>query len=380
VNKLSILFVHDHRFRYKNDKYYSNGGIGNNKIFDRYISIFGNMKIVSRVVSNHNIEGLLEINNKLLEIKGERTILKTIPILKAEVEKCENLIIRMPSFLGLKAIQYARKYRKKYLIELVTCPWDCLWNHSYKGKLSAPFMYYMTKKYIRNAEYVVYVTEKFLQKRYPTKGRNTNCSNVLLNDVDELVLKRRIETILKEKRKLIIGTIAAVNVKSKGQQYIIQALGNLKKKGQLNFEYHLVGNGDNSYLKNIAKKCDVSDQVVFVGGLPHQEIFSWLDEKIDLYVQPSRQEGLPRALIEAMSRALPAFGAKTGGIPELLDKQFIFSNTESNLQEIETILALFDQKQMIEQASRNFQEAEKYQANAIEERRRKIFLEFKNSH
>ena len=376
---MSFLFVHDHRFSYKNERYYSSGGIGNNKTFDRYISVFGPMRIISRIVPRENISGLLEINNEFVEIKGEETVGKTIQILKSEIKKYEYIIVRMPSFLGIKAIQYSKKYKKKYLIELVACPWDALWNHSYKGKLLAPFVYYLTKKYIYNSNYVIYVTEKFLQKRYPTKGRNTNCSNVLISDFDELVLKKRIDRISKQKEKMIIGTIGAVNVKYKGQQFIIQALGSLKKKGIVNFEYHLVGNGDKSYLKKIARDYDVSEQVVFVGGLPHQEVFNWLDQKIDLYVQPSRQEGLPRALIEAMSRALPAFGAKTAGIPELLDNEFIFSNTPSNIQEIEEMLTLFTQEKMIEQANRNFEIAKKYQASVIEERRRKIFLEFKGA-
>ena len=375
---MSVLFVHDHRFKYKNNKYFSSGGIGNNKTFNRYISIFGTMRIISRINSIENISELLEINNKFVEIKGETTIGKTIPILKSEIKKSRHLIVRMPSFLGIKAIQYAKKYKKKYLIELVGCPWDALWNHSYKGKLIAPFIYYLTKKYINNAEYVIYVTEKFLQKKYPTTGQNTNCSNVLINDFDESILKLRLKKINIKKRNMIIGTIGAVNIKYKGQQFIIEALGSLKKKGIINFEYHLVGNGDNSYLKNTARKYNVSEQVVFVGGLPHQEIFNWLDKTVDLYVQPSRQEGLPRALIEAMSRALPAFGSKTAGIPELLDKQFIFSNTNSNIQEIEEILKLFDQQKMIEQAIRNFEEAKKYQANIIEKRRKKILNEFKN--
>ena len=57
---------------------------------------------------------------------------------------------------------------------------------------------------------------------------------------------------------------------------------------------------------------------MFNGVLPSgQPVLNWLDD-IDIYVQPSFQEGLPRALVEAMSGGRPAFASTTGGIPELL--------------------------------------------------------------
>ena len=238
----------------------------------------------------------------------------------------------MPSTIGFLAIDYAKKYKKPYLVEVVACPWDAFWNHSFKGKLFAPYMYYSTKRRVRNAKYVVYVTNEFLQKGYPTNGQNTNCSNVALMEFDNNVLGKRLDKIksMQEASKIIIGTTAAVNVRHKGQQYVIKALGKLKKQGIANYEYQLIGGGNQSYLKTIAEKYDVLEQVKFLGPVPHNEVFDWLDT-IDIYVQPSRQEGLPRALIEAMSRGLPAFGANTAGIPELIEDEFIFSNTRNNI-------------------------------------------------
>jgi glycosyltransferase involved in cell wall biosynthesis len=107
-------------------------------------------------------------------------------------------------------------------------------------------------------------------------------------------------------------------------------------------------------------------------------VFDWLDA-IDIYVQPSRQEGLPRALIEAMSRGLPAFGARTGGIPELIDEKFLFSNTRTNIDEICSILRCFlNPKIRKEQALRNFEASTEYDGRFIEERRHEMLCRLRD--
>lgn len=121
---------------------------------------------------------------------------------------------------------------KPFLIEVVGCTWDAYWNYNNLGKLIAlPSFIYM-RKIVKNSKYVIYVTNKFLQKRYPTNGINTNCSNVYLKEIDECVLRKRLDKInnLRVQDKIILGTAAAVDVKNKGQQYVIKALGKLKNK------------------------------------------------------------------------------------------------------------------------------------------------------
>lgn len=326
-----------------------------------------------------NMEKLNIVSSpNLASIKGiifNRKLAKKL--LKKEIDKCDALIIRLPSHISNLAVEMAKEMNKPYLIELVTCPWDALWNHSLKGKIIAPYMYQATKKRVREATHVVYVTNDFLQKRYPTNGKSVNCSNVALTEFDDSVIKKRLGKIdnFNKDKKVVIGTTAAVNVRFKGQQYVIEALGKLKKEGITNFEYHLVGGGEQKYLRAVAEKFKVTEQVKFLGALPHNEVFKWL-ETIDIYTQPSRQEGLPRALIEAMSRGLPAFGANTAGIPELLESKFIFSNTNKNIDEICNILKRFDKESMISQANRNYDESKKYDKHLIEERRSKFFKQF----
>lgn len=303
---------------------------------------------------------------------------KANKILCEEIKKNDFLIVRLPSQIGTLAIDMAIKMKKPYLIELVGCPWDAFWNHSIKGKFLAPFIYYTTKKSVRDASHVVYVTNKFLQKRYPTNGESINCSNVSIEESDEKVLVNRLNKIknIDRKNKIIIGTTAAVNVRYKGQQYVIEALRKLKQQGVTSFEYELVGGGNQTYLKSIAKKYDVTDQVKFLGSKPHDEVIKWLDT-IDIYIQPSMTEGLPRALIEAMSRGLPSIGSDAGGIPELLNNLCIVDNISKNIDKISMILESINKGFMETQAKRNFEESKKYNREKIEKRRKDFFMDFK---
>jgi glycosyltransferase involved in cell wall biosynthesis len=380
-----VTFFHDHIFlKYKNE-YYTSGSL-NKSVMNRYIEPFGKIKLVTRCKEVDAITGGIEpssiYNTEFVEVPNYKKITKLFNYIKArrkikqEVANAEYIIVRTSSFANIAA-KYAQKYNKPYLVEVVGCAWDASWNYSVLGKIIAPFSYLMQKKTVRNAAYAVYVTNEYLQNKYPNNRNTTNCSNVALTQFSKDTLGKRTKRIktIEDKDRIIIGTTAAVDVRYKGQQYVIRAISELKKRGITKYEYQLVGGGDQSYLKSLAEKYDVKDQVKFLGSLPHDKVFEWLDT-IDIYSQPSRQEGLPRALIEAMSRGLPAFGAKTAGIPELLDDDFIFSNTSNNIQEICQILLSFSSQVMLEQANKNYSEAQKYDKGLIETRRNAFFKKF----
>ncbi|WP_214792370.1 MULTISPECIES: glycosyltransferase family 4 protein [unclassified Exiguobacterium] len=389
---MKVLFCHDGPIK-KDEKGNFYGIAHNNEMFKRYYTLGNELSVAMRVkhVSQSEMSerqsqitvspfeviecfNTSSLKGRLIHRKQNRKILENA------VLNSDYIVARIPSVIGFIAIDVAKKHNKPYLIEVVACPWDAFWNHSLIGKIVAPYMYTATKKRVKQAKHVVYVTNAFLQKRYPTKGEQINCSNVILKNTDSVVLEKRLEKIhgMQNEKKIIIGTTAAVNVRYKGQQYIIEALGELKKQGINHFEYHLVGDGDKSFLQSVAIKNDVEDKVLFLGALKHSEIFDWLDT-IDLYAQPSRQEGLPRALIEAMSRGLPSFGADTAGIPELLENKYVFSNSKNNIKEIIEILRSYDEFSFLNQSKRNYMESKKYNAEVIEARRSSFFERFKNA-
>lgn len=385
---MRLLFVHDYRVFKGDDNFYTLS-MSYDILYERYIKFFGEMRICNRLIEDANID-----NIKMQIADGENvSYCENIPhflgpdvfinkeikkVLLKETEESDAVIVRLDSFLGLQELKICRKLNKPYIIELVGCAWDSFWNHGLTGKIIAPYIFFRTKNEIRKSKYVIYVTKEFLQKRYPTKGETTNISNVLLNKHSELTINKRLDKIKETQNKKYIFqlcTVAAVNVKYKGQQFVLKTMARLKKSGKLNFIYHLVGPGDPKFLNEITQKYKLEDYVVFHGSLTHNKVIELLDD-MDVYIQPSFQEGLPRAVIEAMSRGLLCIGSDVAGIPELLDENWIFKRRKNVEKQIENLLLKIDSDTMKEQARRNFNEAKKYEKDLLEQRRRSFFENF----
>lgn len=387
---MKLLFIHYAKTKLDDRGNIYTDGSYNSSVWSRYLSISNNLTVMlrrerkiyekrfaeekfnyfnSNKIRFIELEDVADGFNSMLSIKKQIKLRKSI---KSEVKKADLLIIRLPSVSGDIAIKYAKKYRKPYIVEVVGCVWDSLWNYNLKGKILAPFRYASTKKSILNAPYAMYVTNEFLQNRYPCNGKTVACSDVLLPALDESVLQNRISKIknMEKNKPIILGTTAAVDVLYKGQEVVIKAISRLNKQG-FNFEYYLVGSGDNTYLRSKADENGVADKVKFLGSLPHSEVFKYLDN-IDIYVQPSLTEGLPRALVEAMSRGCTSLGTNVGGIPELISNDYLFS--KESVDELVNILKNITSKHLISESIRNFNIAKGYQKELIDKKRNNFYL------
>ncbi len=356
-------------------------------LFSRYFTVVDELVVATRVYpidktyEEAHQEKITLSNISFIEIPNLDTfgslfgrIKKYQKIIENEVRKCNLIFIRggIIAMLGVKA---AKNCGKPYLLECSGCAWESYWNHSLSGKLIAPYMEYRSRRDMHDAAYVIYVTEKWLQKRYPTKGEWTYASNVILHHVDENCLIHRLEKIKSmNKKRITIGTTAGIN-RMKGQQFVIKAM--MLLKNDIDIRYEMVGTGDNTYLLQLAEKYGLSDKIIFKGQMNHEEILSWLDS-IDVYVQPSLQEGLPRSVIEALSRACPVIGSHTAGIPELIEPSCVFKRKSP--ESIAQVLRLMLRNNRMETSAKiNIEKAKEYELEKLNERRNKIYNAYKNS-
>ena len=114
----------------------------------------------------------------------------------------------------------------------------------------------------------------------------------------------------------VLGTVANL-LPIKGLETMIEALPSVRKKVPT-AHYVIVGGGSEAYLRELLHLCKdraVSDVVHFV-GFQHPP-WGYL-ASMDLYVQPSRDEALGIAAIEAMAMGKPVVAARVGGLPEVV--------------------------------------------------------------
>lgn len=104
----------------------------------------------------------------------------------------------------------------------------------------------------------------------------------------------------------------------KGVDVLVEAMGNLRRSGRRDVELLLVGFGEmEGQLRASAAKLEVEDQIRFCGMQQHQDIPDWLTA-CDVFCLPSRREGCPNVVLEALASGRPVVASRVGGVPELL--------------------------------------------------------------
>lgn len=133
---------------------------------------------------------------------------------------------------------------------------------------------------------------------------------------------------------LIIRAIAIL--KRKGINVVFAHIGGLRSDNQINQEYA-------NSLRVLAKEECVEDKIVWLGKrMDIQEILS----AFDIYVHPSRSEGLGSALLEASVAGLPLIGSNVGGIADVIcnEKNGYLIDKENAEQLAEAIQRLIEDK------------------------------------
>ena len=161
----------------------------------------------------------------------------------------------------------------------------------------------------------------------------------------------------------------------KAPDVLIDALGICVNNG-LDLKLVIVGEGKyRSGLESQVAILGLAERVRFCGFLPAGDAVRAMLDQSDIFVLPSRQEGLPRAMIEAMARGLPCIGSAVGGIPELLPLEDLVLPGNIGTLERKISEVVSDPKRMSRMSARNLEKAKEYREEALCQKRIAFYRE-----
>ena len=112
----------------------------------------------------------------------------------------------------------------------------------------------------------------------------------------------------------VIGAVGRLE-SDKGCELLIGAAKIITETGQ-NAAYLIVGDGsERPNLQSMARRLGISDRIFFAGFREDVRPFVSI---MDIFALPSRTEGTPMALLEAMIMGKPVVATQVGGVPDII--------------------------------------------------------------
>lgn len=148
----------------------------------------------------------------------------------------------------------------------------------------------------------------------------------------------------------IMLAVPANLVKVKGHEYLVKALSIVARRATRGFQCVFYGDGPlRPALERCVREAELIDNIRMPGMIPHERLMELYGSgRVDIVVLPSivtskgEHEGIPVALMEAMSFGIPVVSTPTGGIGELIVEGAGVVVEEKNAEQMaEAITALF---------------------------------------
>lgn len=378
---MKVIIISDaHLFRTKDGQYWCNTAVHGYEFWKRYTEVFEDVRVIARVKEVEYNESFIKADGpgvKIIEVPfvrgASQYILHFFKInraLKRLINDEDIAIFRVPSFPAYLLLYHYRKTKKPYAFEVVVDPVDCY----AKNKLAKWWMAFVTKKECMRANGVSYVTQFFLEKRYPCKalinGDSTfyftsYYSSINLNS--SFFYKPRVFDRLKKIR--IIHVASIINDEVKGHEVVIKTTEKLIEKGY-DVKVSFIGDGllIPKYKSYIEQK-GLDNNIFFLGLFSSKDDIRTHLINSDLFFFPTKAEGLPRVLIEAMATGLPCLSTPVNGIPELLDSEYMLNpnDVEGFAAKIEQLMNTPDE--LTQMSKKNISVAYKYVNEELQKRR-----------
>jgi glycosyltransferase involved in cell wall biosynthesis len=383
-----LLVDNAHIYKTPDGKLYA-PSIYNDDFFKRYLSVFEEVHFLAKTkhVDTIDPDRFIELTAsglKVIELPWYQGVLEMSSVFRGLMhvyrsagDTCECAIFRvcqMESYFSF----LIRQNRSPFFLEVVNDP-DTFTDLPRFMQLVNKFMLRIMLKTARGASFV---TERILQNKYLPATRSADFLEAHYSSVE---LPKSVFGKPKQYSRESCGRMTLVHVANsimddtKGHIALLKAVKHVRDSG---YFLKLVLIGDGPFAEDLrllaTETLGIEKSVDFIGRLhDRRELFERL-YTADMFVYPTRLEGLPRSLIEAMAAGLPCLSTPIAGIPELLRSEYLFAPTDYEGFALK-IIALIERPEELQRMSQeNLDMARKYEADILNARRRTFYSGIRN--
>nr|WP_136252306.1 glycosyltransferase [Ningiella ruwaisensis] len=382
---MNVDVVLEQRFyRCANHQYWTENAFPN-AFWHRYLSVFQSVTIVARVAyidqpdkQWHRVDSnrvcFLELPIYIGPLGFIENLPRIVRQLKTRRHVKRAVVLRVPGILSTMYQLFAMKSGQTFAAEIVGDPQDTFSANASKHPLR-PFIAYFFTRLLKNqcaqASATSYVTERSLQERYPHHPArfSTHYSSITLSEADyKKVVRYQIDSPL---RIVCIGNLSQPY---KGCDAMLKCMAIINKKETVAKLSWIGGGSLQSEMQALSEELHIAEAVNFIGNVAAREDIRSLLDDADVFVLCSRQEGLPRVLIEAMARSRLCIATNVGGVKELLEPSYIIERDDidalrAKLHFIQTL----SEDERIQVARRNYEKAREYDDTTLQARRNQMY-------
>lgn len=357
------------------------------EMYQRYLRVYDALKIVARCIDEEDLNPKrVKICDTRIEIvqlpithgvfQYARNIFENKKILKGVADDCNAVIYRLPSTVSIDVYASIKNSGLPYATEVVFDAFDGYQTaNGIVDKFAWLLMDRKMRKICYNADGVSCVTEKYLQRRYHSKVQKAFRSHYSSVGLENSFFGS--EKYFPINKPVLISHVALqVEYKGrKGHNELLHALKKVRSKGK-DVRVLFAGEDYNDGIKrlrNLASELGIDDYVNFLGFVDKQELAQLLNDS-DIFVLPTKAEGLPRVIIEAMAKGLPCITTNVSGNPELIEDQYLIDYHDIDSL-ADRILRLLENKDEYERCSKRNLEVSKLYRKDVLEKRRDLFYQ-----
>lgn len=393
---MKCLFAIENRLFRNADEFRVRGPAGY-AVWSELLDCFDDVLLVARVRKSSSAAGTELVNGPnvsvhgLPDFSGLREYAVNSLVLRRHVRQavaeCDAYILQAPGVVGRLVWRELRRSRRPYAMNVMGDPWDALGPGTLGSWLRPVYRLVLTREMRRmcSAAHAVLYWSRTLKQHYSASENayTTVSPRIVLPcgfaSADLVRQEAKRPQILRNKGHgaFKIGFIGTFEQLYKGPDTLLHAVRICSKAG-LEVTAFLVGEGRcRQEVESLRRTLSIQDKIVFLGQLPFgKPIVDFLDS-LDLFVMPSRAEGLPRALVEGMARGCPCIGSRIGGIPELLHPDDLIPPGDAQALAEKILEVAGDRKRLMQMSLRNLERAKEFDPEILHKQRADFYLSVK---